>query len=125
MPRGFSHDHVLLHTVARALAPFASRVRREVKVQGPGFTGFADLVAVIDGKLLVVEAELTAKRVGRDVLKAHLLGADFLWIVVPNTKVRQAVQRQLRKVPPENSKDMQISILLLPHVPQQVINCIS
>jgi hypothetical protein len=124
MPRGFAHDQVLLQAVAGALAAHAIWIRHEVRVRGPDFTGFCDLVANIDGKLLVVEAELSAKRVARDVRKALLLGAHCLWIVVPNGKVRRAAQRQLSKLPLEDANTIPTSILLLSHIPQQLTNCI-
>jgi hypothetical protein len=105
MSGGFAHDQVLLNRLASALAPYATWRRWEVRVRGPGFIGFLDFVAQNDGELLVVEAELTPKRIRRDVVKAQLLGAQFLRILVPNAKVRAGRPRDnSRKRPPKASQ---------------------
>jgi hypothetical protein len=125
MPRGFVHDRVLLNGTARSLAPYATWIRWEVPVHGPGFTRFVDLLALIQGMLLVVEAEMTAKRVPRDVHKAHLLGAQFLWILVPNAKVRRAAARQLLILAPEGRRNTQICLLTPGQVPSAISNILS
>ena len=53
-----------------------------------------DLVVEYNGQRLAIEFENSTRRVMNDIHKAEALGA-WLWIVVKNTQLREAVRRRL------------------------------
>jgi len=95
---GYVHNELLVAPVARAFERQDWQVDYEVPVRLDAGIGFIDLVAERHGWCICVEAECSAKRVGRDLDKAQAYGANELWIVTPNTRVAAAVRRSLDRM---------------------------
>jgi len=91
------HDDVLLGTLEPALQWRGAETRRQVLCRGEGRGGYVDMTAHVQGMLLAIEAELSARRVANDFWKAAVLEADLLWIVVPNHRVLSAVRREAKR----------------------------
>ena len=56
--------------------------------------GYGDLVAVLGPRQLLIEAEMSSRRIANDLQKALDLGATWLWILVPNCRLPPAPGRQ-------------------------------
>ncbi|MCC6678643.1 MAG: hypothetical protein IT436_16030 [Phycisphaerales bacterium] len=106
MPRGgYVHNRVLVDPIERRAAELGLATAREVFVvigrraghAGPA-TGYADLVINGPGWRLVVEAELTTRRVHLDLAKAAALQATELWIVAPTSGGAVRVRSSLRRL---------------------------
>lgn len=89
------HNLVMVAVVAAAFRRASWATATEVAVRWGGKVGFVDLVAESDGYCIAVEAECSARRIQRDLEKAAAIMANELWIVVPNPRVRAAVNRFL------------------------------
>ena len=120
MRGGRLHRYILQSAVTH-LSRRGFTARWEVWVRGESFAGFADLTALTPQGLLVVEAELSARRIGGDLTKARLLHATFLWILVPNAAVRRAVHRALDRI--GDDVISQKCVLTLGQVAAQLTKC--
>lgn len=99
MRGGFLHNQVLIAPLAALLAEWGWKVSLEHRT-GPGRgAGYVDLFAERDGDRTVIEAELSADRVARDLHKANALRVTLLVIVVPDQRTANAVERKLQGLP--------------------------
>lgn len=98
MRGGFMHNVVLVNCLLEAFEREGWSCDTEVPVRLGEGMGFIDLVAELDGYCIAVEAELSAKRIERDIQKAQALHAAELWIVTPNTRVAESVRRGLLRL---------------------------
>ena len=98
MKGGFIHECVLLDKVESRFAEQGFQAERQVATHRGQGAGYADLVINLGSSKLVIEAELSAKRIRNDLKKARALKAQGLWIVVPNRKVASSVRKHLRKL---------------------------
>ncbi len=98
---GYVHNTLILDRLERRFHANGCRAQREFPIKMDTTTCFIDLlVSVSPTRLLAVEAELSKKRVERDVDKAVAAQAESLWIVVPNPKVLRSVKKHLATLPP-------------------------
>ena len=93
---GYLHDNVLLASVEACGCSRGAVTRTQVHAGAGKEAGHIDLVMDWPNRSIAVEAELSSKRIGRDVLKAMNLGADELWILVPNSRIARAIHRKLK-----------------------------
>lgn len=98
MRGGFIHNDVLVNRLLQAFEVEGWSCDTEMPVRMGEAFGFIDLVAEMDGYCIAVEAELSAKRIDRDLQKAQALHAAELWIVTPNARVVGAVRRTLHRM---------------------------
>ena len=98
MNGGLIHEVTLLSPVERELRQYGVGVKRQTPTRPYRCGGYGDLVAVIGPRKLLIEAELSSKRVANDLQKALDLGTTWLWILVPNCRVAGAVRRQLERL---------------------------
>lgn len=96
MNGGMIHEHCL-NEPERLGRSLGLHTRRQVCVPS---CGYIDLTIEGNGLRIAIEAELTSKRVSRDLLKADALFADELWIVVPNAQTARIVRVRLRELNP-------------------------
>ena len=92
------HEKVLLGRMEKQIRESGVAVRRQVPAGSGRTRRYADLVAFVGTKRLIIEAEMSSKRVAGDLLKALDLGASWLWIVTPTQRVARSVRRRLRKM---------------------------
>ena len=98
MNGGYVHDELLIGILDHEFQKLGAQTQRQVLSRIDEGRGFIDLVVRIDGMLLAIEAERSARRIANDWQKAVHLGADRLWIVVPNHHVLAAVRRQGKRL---------------------------
>ena len=77
MRGGYLHNQVLIGTLQRDAKALGCETQLEVPVQVQDSVWFIDLVVRSGSVLIAVEAELSARRVVRDLLKARAL--QRLW----------------------------------------------
>lgn len=122
MKGGHVHDLILLKGIWQQLLAWGASVETQVFSSSESGRGFIDLTARLPcGRLIAIEVEMTTRRILNDVRKAIDLGADELWIVVPNAKVREASKRCLRDL--ESNKQVQVSVLTQSEASQRLSNC--
>lgn len=95
MRGGFLHNDVIVAQIAKRFEAAGGRTAREVPVRCGETTRFVDLVVQTPYRVISVEVELAARRVLLDIEKADALGADELWVVVPESALARSVGRQL------------------------------
>lgn len=95
---GFVHNEVLLLPVESRLRELGARVFPEYHVAPGRRSGYVDLFAVWPRFTVCVEAEMSARRVWRDVEKATLLNADLLVILTPDCAVRDSCRKALGNI---------------------------
>lgn len=93
MRGNYLHNIVLIGRVEEAFALKGWDTTQERYVSDGDATGFIDLVAREGSTTIAIEAELTTKRVKKDIWKATVLGAGEIWILVPNVRVAQNVRK--------------------------------
>ena len=98
MNGGLVHENILLAPVERALRQCGVAVERQVPTRPCREGGYGDLVAVLGPRRLLIEAEMSSRRIANDLQKALDLGATWLWILVPNCRVASAVRRQMKRM---------------------------
>jgi len=96
MRGGYLHNTILLQPLEREFRSLGASTRLEMPTGSGKITGYIDLLVNLDSKIIAVEAELSSKRISRDLQKAHAVNADELWVVVPNNRVAQAVRQRFR-----------------------------
>lgn len=122
MKNGFVHSHVLIASIHAKAVELGFTCRREMFVRAFGRSYFADLVIETSSRRIVVEAELTPRRVHRDLVKACALRAKELWIVVPTRRVVQSVARALRRRK-SRAIEPRVTVLLLDQALQRLTAC--
>ncbi len=99
--RGGVFHEMILDRIEATFQSKGLRTRRQVLAQRQGrTTGYIDLVVYGSDckQVLLVEVEMTKKRVMNDVQKRRDMGigeAAILWIVVPNKGLSQSIERLL------------------------------
>ena len=124
MKGGYIHEHLLLDGLERAFKKRGAKVRRQVSTRPGRKTGYADLLIDLESGRLVIEAEMSSKRIDNDLKKARDLEAIWLWIVVPNQKVAHSVRKQLEELG-VRAIEPWICVLTLGQALERVTNCFS
>ncbi len=88
-----------------------------------GGKDFIDLVAWRGDFLICIEVETTTRNVLSNALKAQRLGRPLI-ILVPNVKVRKAVERKLSQCQ-LTPGGQPICVLLVGQLQQEVMNCLA
>lgn len=101
MRGGFLHNQMLIAPVKAAFDVCGAQTTEEVWLRAKSCEGFVDLVAEYQNLRIAVEAELTPLRIPRDIVKAVAIGADELWLIVPNAAVRRTAHQRLRRHYPD------------------------
>ena len=95
MKGGFVHG-VLVRGIVDLLRQHGARVWVECLVRLPKGWGFVDVFTERDGCRIAFEAELTARRVAKDLAKAEAIGAELLVIVTPDERTAAKARRGVR-----------------------------
>ena len=95
MRGGYIHNRVLLDPIAQNASQLGFRIDREVPIAVGERVLYGDLLIQRHSQLVLVEAELSSKRIANDLVKAVASGACELWLVVPNPRVARSVRRKL------------------------------
>ena len=119
MKGGFVHNRVLLLPIAKSAMEFGAGVEIEVPIRAGKQILFGDLLIRHGDWSVLVEAEMSSRRIASDVEKARSLNVTELWIVVPNPRVRRSTQRSLLRQW-MNGKSLDVSILLLSQALQRL-----
>jgi len=112
MRGGYLHNTILIGVVQEECSHRGIKTATEVKVSDGIRTGYIDLVMEIDGYRIAVEAELTSKRIDKDVWKARVASVDELWVLVPNKRVEKSLRATLARLP-RPSEELAIYVLPL------------
>jgi hypothetical protein len=107
------HNQVLVQRCVAAMRSAGAEVRTEVSVNGGRAGGYVDAFARIDGRILVVEAERSLRRLEDDCRKAQDLGAELLVIVLPTRSMADRAARLLRTGTGHRTHRMKLWILPL------------
>ena len=118
------HNEVLIGPLARAFESFGATTHRESYVNAGGVVGAVDLLMEQPQIRIAIEAELSTRRVGRDVQKAVAVRADELWIVVPTVRLVRNVRRKLATLPTTPSW-LDVFVLTQGQALQRVTECLS
>ena len=121
MDGGTTHKS-MVSSSKKAFRDTGIEVSLQVRIRRGNWSGYIDLLAHTSPKPLVVEVEMSPRRVANDLLKAKALGAH-LWIVVPNQRVATGVRRQLRRL--RVREETGICVLSLGQALQRIRNCFS
>ena len=105
MRGGFIHNDVLVNRLLRSFEVEGWSCDTEVPVRMGETIGFIDLVVERDGYCIAVEAELSARRIDRDLQKAQAIRAAELWIVTPHARVSGAVRRAFHRMDVRLARD--------------------
>ena len=119
MRGGYIHNRVLLDPIAQNALQLGFLIDREVPIAVGERVLYGDLLIQRHSQLILVEVELSSKRIANDLLKAEALGACELWLVIPNPKVARSVRRFLSRQP-FKSGTCDLFVLLLPKVLQRL-----
>ena len=95
MRGGYIHNRVLLDSIDQQARRFGAQVDREVAINVGEQILYGDLLIRGSTQLILVEAELSSKRIPNDLAKAAALGACELWVVVPNPRIARSVRQKL------------------------------
>ena len=118
MRGGYVHNHVLLDPIEQKARRLGAAVDREAAIRVGGRVLYGDLLIRDGSRRILVEAELSSRRVPNDLAKAAALGACDLWVVVPNPKVARSVRWKLSQqgIQPRPG----LFVLLLPQALQRL-----
>ncbi len=124
MRGSYLHNDVLIDPLDEAFRSFGATTRRESYVNNGSVVGAVDLLVEQPHVRIAIEAELSSKRVGRDLRKAAAVRADELWIVVPTVRLVRSVRRKLATLP---SAPIWLDVFVLTQgqALQRVMNCMS
>ena len=82
MRGGYIHNRVLLEPIAqKALCIPGARVDQEVAIRVDDQILYGDLLIQFGSRRILVEAELTSKRIENDLIKAAAMEPCELWVV--------------------------------------------
>ena len=98
MRGGYIHNRVLLDPIAQKAWHLGAQVDREVAIRVDERVFYADLLIRGFPKWILVEAELSSKRIPNDLAKAGALGVSELWVVVPNPRVARSIRQKLSQL---------------------------
>lgn len=111
MRGGFLHNWIIEY-LAALLETSAIDIRTEVAIRPGRDSPFIDLTAELPGGRLAIEVEMSPSRALRDVDKARMVGARWLWIITPTARAANRVRRRLRGRE-RSPQDPRISVLTL------------
>lgn len=118
MRGGYIHNRVLLDPIAHQARRLGAEVSREVAIRVGGRVLYGDLLLRGGSRQILVEAEMSSRRIPNDLAKARALEPCDLWVVVPNPRVGGSVRRKLSrgnfKSPPR------LFVFSLPHALQRL-----
>ena len=117
MKGSFVHEQAI-DELAGAFRRQRVRTARQVLVNHGGRKGFIDLVAYTPAGTIAVELERSPARVDRDLSKGMDIGAQRLWIVVPNRRVAIGVKSRLAALGVRENKFL--SVFTIPEAIQAV-----
>lgn len=95
MNNGFVHDRALLDPLVGLFENLGAVVYREYPVRLGGRVCYGDLWVHHEAKRYLIEAENGPRRIGRDLVKAAVLRADLLAIIVPTWMAARSVRRRV------------------------------
>lgn len=95
MKGGFLHNEVLLAPLEGYFRGLGAPVHREHPAESGRSPRAVDLFVTWGTRRIVIEAELTARRVLDDVAKAELLNATLLLVVVPTARIAEAARGRI------------------------------
>ena len=95
MRGGYVHNCVLLAPIEQKARRRGVAVDREAAIRVGDRVLYGDLLIRDGSRRILVEAELSSRRVPNDLAKAAALEACDLWVVVPNSRVSGSVHRKL------------------------------
>jgi len=98
MRGNYLHTRELANPLERAFQECGAITRREVATQLDGRRFFADLLVELHQTRIIIEVELTSKRIANDLIKGMAFQCTELWVVVPNARVARAVRRKLLRL---------------------------
>ena len=119
MRGGYVHNRVLIDPIAQKAGRLGAEVDREVAMEVDGRVLYGDLLIRMGSKRILVEAELSARRIPNDVAKAVGSRVCELWVVVPNLTVAQSVRRKVFQQSSIQPR-AELFVLLLPQALQRL-----
>ncbi len=122
MRGGYLHNYVLLHPIAQQALRLGAQIDREVTIKVGRHVRYGDLLIQSGLRRILVEGEMSSKRITNDLAKALAVEACELWLVVPNPRVARSIRRKLlhQSVVPDVSG---LFVLLLPQALQRLTEC--
>jgi uncharacterized glyoxalase superfamily metalloenzyme YdcJ len=114
---GYVHNHVLLDPIERKARQLGAVVDREAAITAGGRVLYGDLLIRNGSRQVLVEVEMSSRRVPNDLAKA-MAQAACLWIVVPNARVAESVRRKLSRH--ETQPQPRLFVLSLPQALQRL-----
>ena len=120
---GAFHNHMVheAESIFRKIG-FATWLEHGIRLPD-GRLDFVDLLVQRGNCILCVEIETTSRNILQTATKADSLGLP-LWIIVPNRKIRDSVNRKLERVPVRPG-GLKIYVLLLNQLNQTLTNYFS
>lgn len=91
----FLHNKVIIAALILALSLLGYQVLVEHPVRAGQRPPCVDAFVIVRDKRIVLEAECSSARIGNDLAKARVLGADLLLIIVPHARMRARVHAAL------------------------------
>jgi len=123
MRGGFVHREGLLAPAAALFQGLGATVMWEHPAGKGRNAGYVDLLILYCWLRIVVEAELSSRRVENDLRKARSLAADLLVFLAPTHRVGNSIRRRLGVIhKPEHPPTPRIWILTPGLLPQYVAN---
>ncbi len=119
MRGGYVHNRVLLEPIAQTALDLGMKVDCEISIVVGERTVYGDLFIQSASRRILVEAEMSSKRITNDLEKAVALKVCELWLVVPNPRVAQSVRRKIAQQPVVLGKHA-LFVLLLPQALQRL-----
>ena len=95
MRGGYIHNRVLVESIAQKALQLGALVDCEVSIEVGEHVLYGDLLFQYGSQRVLVEVEMSSKRIRNDLAKAAALEVNELWIVVPNPTVVKSVRRTL------------------------------
>ncbi len=119
------HNDVLVERVAQALRAQGAITKKEYFIRFSGGSGYIDLLVEQGLVRIAVEAELTNRRIEKDLVKAIAVNAEELWIVTPTSHLARSIRSRLEKSPALVRTHPQVFVLSLGQALQRVGDCFS
>jgi hypothetical protein len=94
----FLHNKVIIAALLLALSALGYQVLVEHPVRPGQRPPCVDMFVIVRDKRIVLEAERSTARLGKDLAKAHALAADLLLIIVPHSRLRARMTSALERL---------------------------
>jgi len=98
------HNILLAEPIEKKALQLGAKVEQEFPIRVGSKTYFGDLFIQHCSQRILIEIEMSEKRIANDLIKAEALNSE-LWIVVPNKRVAQSVSRKLSKLSNSTEKN--------------------